>query len=54
MTKRGVKFLLSNSDTEFMRDLYKDYDVLTVKAKRLIASNVESRAAVNELLIKNY
>lgn len=54
LTKRGVKFLLSNSDTEFMRDLYKDYSIQTVKAKRLIASNVESRAAVNELLIKNY
>jgi DNA adenine methylase len=56
MTKRGIKCLLSNSDTGFIRDLY-NYDfftILTVQAKRPINSNPSGRGAVNEVLILNW
>ena len=56
MTKRGVKCLLSNSDTEYIRNLYKHdfFDIISVKAKRTINSDSAGRGAVNELLIKNW
>lgn len=54
LDKRGVKFLLSNSSTEFIKDLYKEYDIKIVKAKRAINSNGNSRGEVDEVLVRNY
>lgn len=54
LNKKDVKFLLSNSDCEFIRDLYKDYNIVTIKAKRAINSNGNNRGAVSEVLIRNY
>jgi len=56
MTNRGVKCLLSNSDTEFIRELYKHdlFEIISVQAKRAINSDSAGRGAVNEVLIKNW
>ena len=54
LNKKGVKFLLSNSDCDFIRDLYKNYNIVTIQAKRAINSNGNNRGPVNEVLIKNY
>ena len=54
LDKKGVKFLLSNSSAKFIRDLYKDYKIYTVKANRAINSNGAGRGEVDELLIRNY
>lgn len=54
LNKKGVKFLLSNSDCEFIRELYKEYIIVTIKAKRAINSNGNNRGAVSEVLIRNY
>ena len=54
LTKRGIKFMLSNSDTEFIRDLYAAYDIIQVKAKRAVNSVASKRGDVNELVIRNY
>lgn len=54
LTKRGVKFMLSNSATDFIKDLYKDYRVTVVKAKRAINSDASKRGAIEEVLITNY
>jgi DNA adenine methylase len=54
MTKLGAKCLLSNSDTDFIRKLYKGYEILPVRAKRAINSNARGRGCVNEVLIKNW
>ena len=54
LNKKGVKFLLSNSDCEFIRALYKSYNIVTIQAKRAINSNGNNRGPVNEVLIKNY
>lgn len=52
--KKGVKFLLSNSSTEFIKDLYKNYKITIVKATRAINSNGANRGEVDEVLIRNY
>lgn len=54
LTKRGVKFLLSNSATAFIKDLYQGYDIRIVKAKRAINSDASKRGAIEEVLIRNY
>lgn len=54
LNSRGVRFLLSNSSTEFIKDLYKDYDIISVNAKRSINSVGSDRGEVEEVLVKNY
>ena len=54
LNKRGVKFMLSNSSTEFIKDLYQDYHIITVKAKRAINSDTRKRGAIEEVLVTNY
>ncbi len=60
LDKRGVKFLLSNSATKFIIDLYKSKEFKSkitidiVKAKRSINSNGNKRGEVDEVLIRNY
>ncbi len=54
LTQRGVKFLLSNSATAFIRELYAEYTIKTVYAKRAINSDADKRGAVQEVLIRNY
>ena len=51
---RGIKFLLSNSETEFILELYKDYKIEIVHAKRSINSKGHKRGVVNEVLVRNY
>ncbi|MDD2475149.1 MAG: DNA adenine methylase [Dysgonamonadaceae bacterium] len=50
----GVKFLLSNSATSLILDIYSEYDITFVKANRSINSNANKRGEVNEVLIRNY
>ena len=56
LTDQGVKCLLSNSDTEFIRKIYKDkaFRVETVTASRTINSNTAGGGKVNEVLIRNW
>ena len=51
---RGVNFLLSNSATDFIRCLYKDYRMDIVKIPRVINSEASKRGLVNEVLVRNY
>lgn len=54
LTARGIKFMLSNSDTDFIRSLYAGYDITEVFAKRFINCNGNGRGDVKELIIRNY
>lgn len=54
LTERGVKVMLSNHNTEFIRTLYEGYDIHTVDARRSINSKADGRGAVEEVLILNY
>src|SRR3989338_1584316 len=54
LDKKGCNVMLSNNDTEFIKNLYKDYDIRYVKANRMINSDASKRGAINELVITNY
>lgn len=54
LNKRGIKFLLSNSSCEFIENLYQDYIVEKVSAKRAINVKPDKRGAIDEVLIRNY
>src|SRR3569623_2095231 len=48
---RGCKVMLSNSDTAFIRSLYKGLKIDKVKCSRAINSNAAKRGEVDELVI---
>ena len=50
----GIKFLLSNSASDFIREIYFDYNIHIVQAKRSVNSNSSRRGQVDEFLIRNY
>ena len=56
LTERGCKVMLSNSCTDFIMDLYKDYQdtIIKVRATRSINSNALKRGRVDEVLVLNY
>ena len=51
---KKAKFLLSNSCTDLILDLYKNYNITEIKAIRSINSDAEKRGQVSEVLIRNY
>ena len=54
LTTIGVKCMLSNSSTPTVFDLYKDYTIHSVSAKRSISSTNSGRRPVLEVLVTNY
>jgi len=54
LNKRGCKIMLSNSATEFIRDLYEGYEIKSVSANRNINSDPLKRGKIEEFLILNY
>lgn len=54
LNSRGIKFLLSNSKSDFILEQYQDYNISTVQATRLINANAANRGNVDEVLIRNY
>ena len=54
LDKKGVKFMLSNSATPFIKELYKDYNCTFVKAKRFVNPNREGSGSADEILVRNY
>lgn len=54
LNARGVKFMLSNSATDFILEQYSDYNITIVKAKRAINSVATKRGDVDEVVVRNY
>lgn len=54
LNSKGIKFLLSNSASDFILEQYKKYDIHIVKARRAINSIAIKRGNVEEVLIRNY
>ncbi|MBI2581244.1 DNA adenine methylase [Candidatus Woesearchaeota archaeon] len=54
LDKRGCLLMLSNSDTQFIRELYEGYKIHTVKARRAINRIGTKRGKINEIVITNY
>ena len=51
---RGCYVMLSNHNTTLINELYKDYNINVITAKRNINSKGEKRGAVEEVIITNY
>jgi len=56
LTNRGVKVLVSNSDTSFIRGLYSgsQYNIQDIQARRAINSDPTGRGKTDEVLVLNY
>lgn len=54
LDRRGIRFMLSNSATEFIKEQYGAYNIQIVKAKRAINSNAAKRGHVDEVVVRNY
>ncbi|WP_416201104.1 MAG: Site-specific DNA-methyltransferase (adenine-specific) [Thermocaproicibacter melissae] len=54
LTRRNIKFMLSNSATDFIKNLYTGYNITIVQAKRAINSNASKRGQVDEVVVRNY
>lgn len=54
LAQRGVKVMLSNSDCEFIRQLYSDFKIHKISATRAINSNAQKRGKISEVLVTSY
>jgi len=54
LDRKGVRWLLSNSDCPFIRDLYRDFDLHEVRAARAINCKGDGRGQVGELAVRNF
>lgn len=60
-SETGAYLMLSNSDPKnidendnFFDELYKDFNIFRIKAKRYINSKADKRGNINEILVLNY
>ena len=54
LDKNGVYWMLSNSHTDFIMNLYKDYYIHVVQASRAINCKAAGRGKVKEVVVTNY
>jgi DNA adenine methylase len=54
LNKKGCYVMLSNSDTKFIKNLYKGFRIEKVLANRQINCKATGRGKINELVIMNY
>lgn len=54
LSNRGCLVMISNSDTELVRDIYADFSINEVRCPRSINSNAFARGSITELVITNY
>ncbi len=54
LNKRGIKFMLSNSATDFIREQYSAYNITMVRARRSINLAYGKYRKVDEVVIRNY
>jgi DNA adenine methylase len=54
LDKAGCYFMVSNSDTPFIRKLYRNFGIEQVMADRFVSCKGNQRGKENELIIRNY
>jgi DNA adenine methylase len=52
--RRGAQLMLSNSDTPFIRRLYKGFEIHTVSARRAVNCDGAKRGRIPEVVVLNY
>ena len=54
LTNKGVLVMASNANTPFIQEIYKDFNIHIIEAKRSINSKGDGRGKVEEVIITNY
>ena len=54
LSDRGVYVMASNANTEYIKELYKEFNIHVIEARRNINSKGDGRGKVQELIITNY
>ena len=54
LSDKGCYVMLSNHNTSLIQELYKDFNIHVIEAKRNINSNGKKRGKVEEVIITNY
>lgn len=54
LDQKGCYVMLSNHNTKLINELYKDYNIHVIEAKRNINSDGKKRGKVEEVIITNY
>jgi DNA adenine methylase len=54
LNSRGVKFMLSNSATDFIKIQYAAYNISIVQAKRAVNADSSKRGKIDEVVVMNY
>ena len=54
LNRKGVKFMLSNSNTERINSLYREFNIDKVQARRNVNSDGAGRGEVFEVIVRNY
>jgi DNA adenine methylase len=54
LSEKGCLFMESNSNTDFVKDLYKDFKIQEVLARRSINREKSKRGVITELVITNF
>lgn len=54
LSKKGVYVMVSNSNTEEIKDLYADFHIFVINANRFINSRADKRKGAREVIITNY
>lgn len=54
LTDKGVRCMLSNSQTPLILNLYRNFRIETVQARRAVNSNANRRGRIPEVLVLNY
>lgn len=54
LSTKGVRLLQSNSNTAFIKNLYKNFKIQSVQAKRAINCKGDKRGEISEFIIRNF
>jgi DNA adenine methylase len=54
LSKKGVQVMLSNSKVMEIEDLYRDFTIRTISAKRFINCDGNRRTGTSEIIVTNY
>lgn len=54
LSERGCKVMLSNSNSDFINDIYKEFNIHKIHAARSINANGAGRGKIQEVLVTNY